>query len=453
MQQLDKLSPEGNIKKALMIVRVFPPFSPVGHSVRAVKFVKYMPKLGWLPMVLTIDSQREYETMRKVGSETLLSEIEPRVKIFYSKAGEPSLDYLKKEQELGQKNWPTGMVVKVVGGARRWAFRSLFLPDRFITWLPFAVKQGRQIVIDQGADVIFATCPPHSVVLIGAFLKVLTGKPLVLDFRDDWIDTPWHLSKPALVRGINRMLEKWAVKTADKVILVTEWSRKAFQERYPSQPPDKFVLVSNGFDFAKDDASNSMETTSRNSKFTIVYTGSLNVSKTWGRSPAGFFLALRKILQEHPELKDDLDVIFAGVIPEEFRTLVDEMGLADVIRVIGNLPHSEIPRLTKSADLLLAMNYEGWVNLIPGKIYEYWAVGGPPILLLSCRGAAAEFVEQHQLGITVDPYDVDQICQAVLNIYNQSKTVEPMRINTVGVGAFERRALTSKLVDVLSQVI
>ena len=82
------------------------------------------------------------------------------------------------------------------------------------------------------------------------------------------------------------------------------------------------------------------------------------------------------------------------------------MGLSGVTKGLGRLPHEEVLLLTRLADLLMAINYEGWSTLIPGKIYEYWAVGGPPILLLSCPGAAASFVEQYGLGFTVEPSDV-----------------------------------------------
>ncbi len=69
---------EGRMKKVLMIARAFPPFHCVGHSIRVVKFIKYLPALGWLPVVLTIDDRKEYEFDRKQGSETLLSEIRSR---------------------------------------------------------------------------------------------------------------------------------------------------------------------------------------------------------------------------------------------------------------------------------------------------------------------------------------------------------------------------------------
>ena len=443
---------ESKMKKVLMIAHVFPPFSPVGHSIRVVKFIKYLPALGWMPVVLTINDQKEYEYTHKVGSETLLLEIHPQVKIYRTAAGEPSMKFLEKEKEFGRRNWLAAVIVKVLSGARRWVFRNLFLPDRNVAWLPFALRRGRQIVRSEEIDVIFATCTPHSATLVGAFLKLLTGKPLILDFRDDWIDAPFYHSKPTIIRVIERRLESWVVKIADKVILVTEWSRNAFQERYPTQPSDKFVFIPNGCDLEEFAVLNSITAAPPNSKFTIVHAGSLNDSRPWTRSPATFFQAVHQLLQQQPELADDLALIFAGDFPEGFRRLADELGLSGVVKGLGHLPHDEVLRLIKSADLLLTLGTEGCSTMIPGKIYEYWAVGGPSILLIKCRGAAASLVERHGLGLTVEPSDVAGIQQAILTVYRRSKTATPLRVNTTGIQAYDRQALTRKLATVLSEL-
>jgi glycosyltransferase involved in cell wall biosynthesis len=453
-QQLgDDMQPqETKMKKVLIIARVFPPFQSVGHSIRVVKFIKYLPPLGWLPVVLTVDDRREYASGRKQGSETLLSEIPREVSIHRTFAGEPSLKFLQKERKFGQGNWLTRVIVKVLGGACRWAFRNVFLPDREAAWLPFALRRGRKIVGSEGIDVIFATCPPHSATLIGALLKLLTGKRLILDFRDDWIDTPWYHSKPTIIRMINRRLESWVVKTADKVILVTEWSKKAFLERYPTQPGDKFIFISNGCDLGEFAVLNSMREAPRNSKFTIVHGGWLNDSKSWTRSPAALFQAVHHILQSQPELAEKLTLAFTGFLPERQRHLVKEMGLSGVVKELGFLPRDEFLRLLAASGMLLVINYEGFSTLIPGKIYEYWAIGGPPILLLSCPGAAANLVEQHSLGLTVDPGDVAGIQQAILRLYCQSNTTAPLRVSTAGIEAYDRQALTYKLAQVLSGI-
>jgi glycosyltransferase involved in cell wall biosynthesis len=158
------------------------------------------------------------------------------------------------------------------------------------------------------------------------------------------------------------------------------------------------------------------------------------------------------ILHQQPELAEKLSLVFAGDFPERHRLLADEMGLSGVIKELGHLPHEEVLRLAKSAHLLLAIATEGRPTAIPGKIYEYWAVGGPPILLLSCPGAAASFVEQYGLGFTVDPSDVTGIQQAILTVYRQIQTAAPLRISMAGIEGFDRQILTHKLAQVLSLV-
>lgn len=440
------------MKKVLIIARAFPPFLSIGHSIRVVKFIKYLPGMNWMPLVLTVNDQDEYELFRKVGSEDLLSEIQPQVKIYRTTAGEPSLTFLKKEEEWSRRNRLFALVFKVIGAGRRFTLRTFLLPDRHLAWLPFALHQARKIIKNEEVDVILATCPPHSSTLIGACLKLISHKPLILDFRDDWIGTPWYKSRKKIRQKIEKGLESWVVKVADKVILVTEWSRNAFRQRYPFEPPDKFILITNGCDLQDFTAVQSMPISSDDKIFKILHAGSLNDSKAWERSPLALFQAIHQIHQEHPELVGKLEMIFAGDFPPGHRKLADDLNLSEFIKGIGHLPHDEVLKLAKSSDLLLAINYDGFSTLIPGKIYEYWAIGGPPILLLSCPGAAANFIDQHKLGITVDPSDVVGIRNAILDVYRQNNTTKPFRITTQGIEAFDRQALTGKLAQVLSMV-
>ncbi|MDB4890607.1 MAG: glycosyl transferase family 1 [Gemmatimonadetes bacterium] len=435
-----------------MIARVFPPFQSTGHSIRVAKFIKYLPALGWLPSVLTIDDRREYESDRRQGSQALLSEIGPEVTIHRTNAGEPSWTYLERERAFGQRNSLTKLLVKIFGGARRWGFRNFVVPDRSLLWLPFAVRRGRQIVKNEHSDVIFATCPPHSAALIGALLKRITWKPMILDFRDDWIDTPWHRSRPAPVRMIHRWMEKWAVTSADKVVLVTEWSRLSFIRRYPTQAVDKFTLIPNGCDLEDFAALAAVPTGGNRKTFTIVHAGAMNDSQSWGRDPEGLFRAVRDLIRLEPALAERLTVIFAGDLTNVQQRLANEMGLSSVIKGIGHLPHNSVLNLMKSADLLLAINYENWSTIIPAKIYEYWAIGGPPVLLLSCPGAAADFVKEHKLGLTVEPHDADGIRQAIAGVLRQSETLSPMRVATDGIESFDRKTLAVKLAEVLTTI-
>lgn len=436
-----------------MVVHTFPPFRSVGHSIRVVKFLKYLPALGWQPVVLTVDDSKDYENMPRVGSESLFKEIPAGVKIHRAPLLEPSQQYLEKEEAFGKKNIFTRILVKLYGGSRRWIFRNLLIPDRVVTWFPAAIRLGRQIVKDENIDVIFATCPPYSVSLLGALLKKYTGKPFILDYRDDWIDTPPFHSRPGFFQMIERRMEKWAVTQADRVTLVTEGSRQAFLERYPDQPAEKFIYLANGVDLEEFASSEGAKSPHVGEKFTILHTGSLNDAKFWTRVPMAVFQAVHNIMERQPDLAAGISLAFTGTLPERQKDIANELGIADVVHELGFLPRDEWLRELKNASLLLVINYDDWATIIPGKIYEYWAANGPPIMLLSTPGAATEFVRKHNLGFTFDPYDVEGIEKVILDLYAQRMKGEPMKISSSGIEAFDRRELTRRLMQVLSTLV
>jgi glycosyltransferase involved in cell wall biosynthesis len=441
------------VKKVLVIARIFPPFHPVGFSIRVVKFIKYLPAMGWLPSVLTVDDRRESEFDRKQGSASMLSQIPREVTIHRTPAGEPPFTCLERSGASARGSRLTRLITRLIRGLRRRLIYRLFLPDRYVGWLPFALTRGRHLLRTESIDVILATCPPYSVTLIGAWLKVFTGKRLVLDVRDDWIDTTEFLAKGPLRRLIERAMERWSVKAADKVVLVTEASKQGFMERYRKEAETKFVVIPNGCDLEEFAGLKSMRVTRDDSKFTIVHAGSLIDSGPWTRSAAALFRALQGIMQQETELAERLRLVFAGDFPERHQHLAEETGLAGVIENTGYLPHEAVLRLMKSADLLVAIATEGRPTAIPGKIYEYWAVGGPPILLLSGRGAASTLVERHGLGITVDPDDQAGIQEAILTVYRKSKSPTPLRVNSAGIEEHDRKALTRQLAHLLSTMV
>lgn len=442
------MSTHANEKRSVLILAyVFPPFFSTGGSIRAIKFIKYLARLGWRPVALTIDDSRETVSQRKTGSEALLREVPPEVKIYRTRAsGEPSVEFIQKGREARRKNRVGAAAISLLSAIRRFAMKYLMLPDEQITWLPYAVSLGRRVIRDENIDIIFATSPPHSDALIGSVLKRLTGKPLILDYRDDWIDTPFHRSKPSLVQWVERQMERWAVRTADRVVLVTDWSRDAFLKRYPDQPAEKFLLIPNGCDL-KDWMRPGVAPLADPNRFTIVHAGLLSTDEEWTRDPEGFFEALRRVAADRPDVGAKLRVQFTGRLPDRYCEMVARMVLTDVVEELGYLPLEELIARLKGADLLLAINYDDFETLIPGKIYEYWAIGGPPILLLSTPGAAQSLIARHNLGTTVSAYDPRAIAEAIVSFFES-----PSRIDTAGIEEYDREALARRLAVALDDL-
>jgi glycosyltransferase involved in cell wall biosynthesis len=439
-----------SLRNVLMLAYVFPPFFSIGGSIRVVKFAKYLPARGWRPVVLTIDDQRETASQKREGSAALLQEIPLEARVYRTSSGEPSAQLQQRGRAARQKSRLAALAVNALSWLRRMSYRYVLLPDAHITWLPAVLRHGRRIVTDEQIDVIWATCPPHSTAIIAAILKVLTHRPLILDYRDDWIDTPWFKTKPAISRWIERRLEHWAVHRANRVVCVTTASRATFLARYSHQPLEKFVLIPNGCDLA-DFAAASRDVLPHET-FNIVHSGLLSIDEGWHRSPESFFAALRNIARDHPEIGQRLRVTFTGHLPELYRRRIDEDGLQQIVQEAGFLPHDQFVQLLNSADLLLTINYDGFGTLIPGKIYEYWAVGKAPILLLDGEGAAQQFVQGHSLGLCVRPDDIDGIRAAILEVYRCREAGTPLRIDTTDLPRYDRKVLTHELATLLDQV-
>ena len=80
-----------------------------------------------------------------------------------------------------------------------------------------------------------------------AIITKISKLKLVIDIKDDWIYQTTFISSNFLIKAIERKLEKFCVKNADRIILVTQRSHSDYTERFP-QFEDKFELIPNGCD-------------------------------------------------------------------------------------------------------------------------------------------------------------------------------------------------------------
>jgi len=91
---------------------------------------------------------------------------------------------------------------------------------------------------------------------------------------------------------------------------------------------------------------------------------------------------------------------------------------------------------------------------IPGKTYEYMAMG-KPILALVPPGEARDLVRNSGLGFICDPTNIEEIAQNLLNLLHQHRTPGGIKVkaNREFIYQFERKTLTKKLKKVLDFAI
>jgi glycosyltransferase involved in cell wall biosynthesis len=415
------------MRRVLIVAYPFPPEG--GASVkRTLKFIKYLPELGWDPIVLTVKNgnHRDHDL-------SLLKMINRNVRIYRAFTPETLLkgDGQRKEKVVGvdqQKEKVSrtrGAVKKMWRAAYHLIGDYVGIPDAHILWLPYAFLKGIQIIFKFKCVVIYATGPTFTDHVVGLLLKKATGRSLVVDFRDAWVANPSYRANRKLQRKVEGLLEKRVILGADVVVSTTSGISEDFKRRYPQANPDKFITITNGFD--PEDFPSSPKDRREKGRFRIVHTGIL----AFERSPKFFLQALRKMIDEQPGLEGEIEVVFVGKNlrfddNKEIEDYINEMNLWKAVQVKGFMSRAESLVYQQSADVLLLI-----IGIVPeeflqtyglsGKAFDY-AISGKPVLALAQDGATAEFVKKTNIGIVIPPDNVDMIKNTLKEFYHVFKS-------------------------------
>ncbi|MDI6739276.1 MAG: glycosyl transferase family 1, partial [Candidatus Edwardsbacteria bacterium] len=160
------------MKRLLVLSYYFPPLGMSGVQ-RVLKLVKYLPRFGWQPVVVTPGFTGTYA----YDQDLLAEAAAPVFRTF-------SLDPLF----LSPQKHDAGLAAR--RGFLAW-LNHWFIPDNKIGWIPFAVRAGMRAAQRYPIDAILSSAPPYSSHLAGVILKRALGKPLVSDFRDSWTNYTW----------------------------------------------------------------------------------------------------------------------------------------------------------------------------------------------------------------------------------------------------------------------
>lgn len=375
------------MKKVLVIAYYYPPIGGVG-IIRTLKFTKYLPESGWMPYVLTVKNRDRFYT--DYGGD----EIPDHVQIY--------------------RSWNILNNLSVVeGGLRRIGVHSKFLiPDAYLGWIPVAVNMGKEIIEEEGIDLIYVSCPPHSSSLIGARLKEITGVPFVLDLRDAWMLNPYagqYLFSS--LKKTDENLEKFVFKSADFIITATDGIKSDYVMKYPFVK-SKISTIMNGFDL--DDVPINIHPSE---KFIIVYTGFFYGTRT----PNLLFAALNIILTNKLIPEEKIEFLWAGRNAPFVHNLAERYHIQSIVKYIGVVSKKEADELLYRSHLLffvIGSTEEISQNTtLTGKIFPYLA-SGTPILAVVPEGSAKKLLEKYSdSSYIITSGNVDEVVGAILNAY------------------------------------
>ena len=412
------LSEGAVMKKVLMIAYHFPPMVSVG-VLRTLKFAKYLPRFEWKPAILTVRNP-----------DPLAYKLDPQ----------HMKEKLKDVKVYKSWDFPLSWAVKglrLLGINGKW----FFVPDSLYAWFFTSIFVGKKIIEKEKIDAIYATGPPQTAFLVGAFLKRICNRPLVIDFRDLWINNPF-VSYPSKIHyRLERRMEEWVLEQADVVAVVCQSLKSELVQSFPFLNESKIYVISNGFD--PDDFD---EVTPRSfGKFTILHAGSI-----YGPRVREFKLLLEAVdhlIHSRSVLAEDFQLIFVGYLARAARKIMGDLNLPNV-HYVGVKHHHEIIELMLGSDVLLLI--PGASENITAKIFEYLAAGKFILNLSDWDGEASELINEMQVGKTVktNPIALRDALYEILTLQRVKVKVDSKKLNR-----FSRFNLTKMLASRLNSVV
>jgi glycosyltransferase involved in cell wall biosynthesis len=388
------------MKKVLVIAYYTPPLGMSG-VMRVTKLVKFLPRFGWDPIVLTVRRIAYYHY-----DEDLLKDW-PGIAVHRTCSMDPA--------RLRGLLLPNRPVARTGTGRAGRLANVLCFPDAKIGWYPFALASGKSIIRSEQPNALFATAPPFTGLKVGMALKRFSGLPLVSDFRDPW--PMGFVPPPAWRMARTRRFRKNALNLSDAVLAVNQGTASFLD--------GKAEVIENGYD--PDEMS---VPPVRFDGFSIVYVGNV-----WENEPE--FRTVVEAVQNLPHVRLRL----VGGLSDKLKR---ELAVHSNFEHLGLLSHARTLAVMKGADLLL---YIPKPNQAAGiKLYEYLGAGRPILSVGNERTEAEELIERHGAGRVARP------TRAEVRSAIEAMARGEFRFSFTGVERYSRLAQAERLARVLAEV-
>ena len=266
-------------------------------------------------------------------------------------------------------------------------------------FLHFARRARRHAAQGQ-YDVVFATSSRLMTAALGAWIARRGRARLYLDIRDIFVDTIADLFPriAPLLRPPLSALERWTMRRADRINLVSRGFEQYFDARYPDR---SYVWFTNGIDeeFLRTDWTR-QKTADAEGPLLVVYAG--NIGDGQGLHVILPQLARRLGRRVH------FRVIGDGGRRELLAQRLARAGVNNV-DIVAPMPRPALLAAYSNADILfLHLNaHAAFEKVLPSKIFEYAATGKP--IWAGVAGYAAEFIAAEVPNAAVfAPCDADE---------------------------------------------
>ncbi|MDO9460534.1 MAG: hypothetical protein Q7N95_10520 [Alphaproteobacteria bacterium] len=367
------LNPQQAGLRHALLLSFFPPMI-TGGVYRPLSLAKYAHRSQWHIDVLTAHSGEEVSP----PAQALLKEVPPDVGVY-----RPAMKKLQPAWSISQK-------VEVDGG--------------LVNALTLA-KWGIKNLSDELFDVIVASGPSFSYFITGYLISKSFGRPLVLDYRDEWSENPFSFVKRTSFGG---KWEKRCLAHAKKVIFTTDSQKEHACDIFGQSVYDKSIVIRNGWDEEHRGNPDLLGQKPKPTPHSIVFAGYIGL-----HAPFHLFLEdLRQSAQRKPALVENYQISVVGSQPPEVISQTKSSPLGSIVVFEPQLPITDVITRLNSGRIGLIIVTKDFERYIPGKLYYYLA-SDIPILVFGAPGETKNIVEELDAGIFVEDGNPEKLIDAL----------------------------------------
>ena len=425
----------------------FPPTNSIA-AVRMGKFAKYLNRLGWDVIALTVHKVKGFPP-------TLPLEIDEAhvARTKYFGIGSSTLYNLTGDQKSTDSAGKKSIRITFFHRLAHWVepFYSLplirLLLVEPIGWYAPALKTGRDILKKHRVDVIFSSYGPAMSHIIASKLSGTFHIRWVAEFRDLWTQSH-YFRKIQPLHFLEQRIEKKVINSASRLVAIAD----PMSEQLKGLHGKKTITIHNGFD-----EEDYREHTTQTAKFTITYTGRLIGGK---RDPKLLFEAIADLAAEGKISPDNFEIRFFGdnSIAGILSPMIKAYNVSNLVNICGFVPFKEsLKRQQESTILLLLLwaNHDEEKGVYTGKVFEYLGARRPILAIGPKDGVVDKLLAESGTGIVVNKVEeIKHILGLWLEEFGRLKTItSSFNPNKDIVSHYTRKKQTEKLALVLSEAI
>ena len=270
----------------------------------------------------------------------------------------------------------------------------VYIPDIRADWVKTAIPAGKQLLKEWQPEIIFASAPPNTGLIVASRLARARDIPWVADFRDLWVDNPYY-SEPGWRKRVDAMLERQILRRASGLVTVSPIWAEQLRRRHGKAA----AVVYNGY--AEEDFPPLTPQARPGEILTIRYTGSIYRGF---RDPSALFSAIELLPDQ---LRARLTVEFFSDAGDAVLEAAAAHRVESVVAVKPRVPYRRALELQMEADILLLMQASDQRDEgnLPAKLFEYLYARRPILFIGYERGIAARLVAERSAGLVSNKPD------------------------------------------------